>query len=97
MLRSPFSEEQIISMLKEHEAGMKTAEMCRKHGVSDATLYKWKARYGCMTAFRDSAALHARGGKPAAEEAAGGTDARQCSAEGSARKNSARLRRGSQR
>lgn len=37
-------------MLKEHEAGTKTADVCRKHGISDAILYKWKARYGCMTA-----------------------------------------------
>ncbi|MBS7536714.1 transposase, partial [Ancylobacter sonchi] len=38
--------EQLISVLKEQEAGMKTADVCRKHGISDATLYKWKARYG---------------------------------------------------
>ena len=50
MRRSRFSEEQIISVLEEHEAGMKTAELCRKHGISDATLYKWKAKYGGMTA-----------------------------------------------
>ena len=50
MKRSRFSEEQIISVLKEHEAGMKTADVCCKHGISDATLYKWKARYGGMTA-----------------------------------------------
>jgi putative transposase len=46
MRRSRFSEEQIISVLKEHEAGIKTAEVCRKHGISHATLYKWKARFG---------------------------------------------------
>ncbi|MFG1346378.1 transposase [Xanthobacter autotrophicus DSM 431] len=50
MWRSRFSEEQIISVLKEHEAGMKTADVCRKHGVSAAALYTWKARYGSMTA-----------------------------------------------
>lgn len=46
MKRSRFSEEQIIGILKEQEAGMATADLCRKHGVSSATFYKWKARYG---------------------------------------------------
>lgn len=46
MKRSRFSEEQIISMLKEQEAGMPTADVCRKHGVSSATFYKYKAKYG---------------------------------------------------
>jgi putative transposase len=46
MKRSRFSEEQIIGILKEQEAGMATADVCRKHGVSSATFYKWKARYG---------------------------------------------------
>lgn len=48
MKRSRFSEEQIIGMLKEHEAGVPVAELCRKHGVSDASIYKWKARFGGM-------------------------------------------------
>jgi putative transposase len=43
-----FSEEQIIAVLREHEAGAKTAEVCRRHGISDATFYKWKAKYGGM-------------------------------------------------
>ncbi len=46
MKRSRFSEEQIIGMLKEQEAGMATADVCRKHGVSTATFYKYKARFG---------------------------------------------------
>jgi len=48
MKRSRFSEEQIISILKEQEAGAKTADVCRRHGISDATFYKWKAKYGGM-------------------------------------------------
>ena len=48
MKRSRFSEEQIIGILKEHQAGMSTAELCRKYGVSDATFYKWRSKYGGM-------------------------------------------------
>ena len=48
MNRSRFSEEQIIGILKEHEAGISVADLCRKHGVSDASIYNWKARFGGM-------------------------------------------------
>ena len=48
MKRSRFSEEQIIGMLKEHQAGLGAEELCRKHGVSDATFYKWRSKYGGM-------------------------------------------------
>jgi len=43
-----YTEEQILAVLKEAEAGVKTAEICRKHGISDATFYKWKAKYAGM-------------------------------------------------
>ena len=46
MKRARFTEEQIIGVLKEHEAGGKTGDLARKHGVSEATLYNWKAKYG---------------------------------------------------
>jgi putative transposase len=50
MKASRFNEEQIIAILRDHEAGAKTAEVCRRHGISDATFYKWKAKYGVMEA-----------------------------------------------
>ena len=46
MKRSRFIEDQIIGILKEHEAGISVSDLCRKHGVSDATVYKWKSKYG---------------------------------------------------
>ena len=48
MKRSRFTDEQIIGILKEHEAGSKTADLCRKYGISDATFYKYKAKFGGM-------------------------------------------------
>ena len=48
MKRSRFTEEQIIGILKEQEAGVAVADLCRKHGMSDASFYKWKAKYGGM-------------------------------------------------
>jgi putative transposase len=49
MKRKRFSEEKIIGVLKEAEAGAKPAELCRRHGISEATYYNWKAKYAGMT------------------------------------------------
>lgn len=50
MKRTKFKEHQIISILKQQETGMKVADICREHGISDATFFNWKARYGGMDA-----------------------------------------------
>ena len=61
MKRKRHTEEQIIAILKEHEAGVKTADLCRKHGISEASFYNWKAKYGGLEV---SAARRLRGLKP---------------------------------
>ena len=48
MRRSRYSQEQVIGILKEHDAGLSTAEICRKYGVSNATFYKWRGKFGGM-------------------------------------------------
>jgi putative transposase len=48
MKKSRYTEEQIIGILKQHEAGVKTADLCREHGISEATFYNWKSKYGGM-------------------------------------------------
>ncbi len=50
MKRSKFSETQIVSILKQQEAGVKVADICREHGISQATFYKWRSKYGGMDA-----------------------------------------------
>ena len=49
MVRKRYTEEQIIAVLNEAEAGARTADLCRKHGMSDATFYNWKAKYAGLT------------------------------------------------
>jgi len=48
MKKSRYTQEQIIAVLKQHRAGVPTAELCRKHGISEATFYNWRSRYGGM-------------------------------------------------
>ena len=48
MKRSRFTQEQIIGVLKDHQAGATAADLCRKHGISDATFYTWRSKYGGM-------------------------------------------------
>ena len=54
MKRSRFTEEQIIAVLKKHRAGLPVAELCRRHGMSDATFYNWKAKHGGLEVSRRS-------------------------------------------
>ena len=86
MKRKRFSEEQIIAILREHEAGVSTADLCRKHGMSSASFYAWKAKYGGMDVSDAQKLQGPRGGERQAEAAFGRRDARQCGAERSARK-----------
>ncbi len=60
MKRSRFSEEQIIGILKEHSAGLSATELCRKHGISDATFYTWRKKYGGLEV-SEARRLRARG------------------------------------
>src|ERR1700692_2309385 len=74
MKRARFSEEQIVGILKEHEAGRKIAELSREHGISEATLYGWKSKYGGVGVGggRGSAAAAESGRREPPVEATGG-------------------------
>jgi putative transposase len=48
-MKKRYTEEQIIGILKQHETGVKTVDLCREHGISDATFYNWKSKYGGWT------------------------------------------------
>jgi putative transposase len=50
MKKSRFTESQIVAVLKQHEAGVRVADLCREHGITNATFYNWKAKYGGMDA-----------------------------------------------
>src|SRR3954453_20340357 len=86
MKRSRFTEKQIIAVLREQEAGVPTAEVCRKHGVSSPTFYKWKSKVRRAGGLRGQAAAGAGGRERPAEADAGRQHARQRRAEGSAGK-----------
>ena len=74
MKKKRFTEEQIIGILREQDAGAKAADLARKYAVSETTLYNWKAKFGGMDV-SEAKRLKALGGKRASEEALGGSDA----------------------
>ena len=83
MKRSRFTQEHVIAVLKEHQAGAAVADLCRKHGISDATFYTWRSKYGGMEV-SDAKRLKAlRGGERQAQEAAGRVDVGRIDVEGS--------------
>ena len=82
MKPSRFTDEQIIGILREQEAGAATADVCRKHGISSATFYKWKAKYGGLEVSDAKRLKTLEDENCQAEEAAGRGDARQRHAQG---------------
>ena len=86
MRQSRFTEAQIIGMIKEQEAGMPTAEVCRRHGLSPASFYKFKAKYGGMNVSDTHRLKSLEDENAKLKRLAGGYDARQCCVEGFAGK-----------
>lgn len=86
MKSTRFSEEQIIGVLKEAEAGVKTADLALRHGVSEATIYNWKSRYGGLEVFEACRLEEAGERERKALALVGRCDARPSCAEGSAGK-----------
>ena len=87
MKKSRFSEDQIIGILKEGQAGLPVTEICRRHGISGATFYTWRSRYGGMEV-SDARRLKVLGRRePQAEEAPGRGDAERVDAPRGSRKN----------
>jgi putative transposase len=68
MRKSRFSEAQIIGVLKEHQAGLPVAEICRRHGISDATFYTWRSKYSGLEVSDAKRPEGARGGEPEAQK-----------------------------
>lgn len=92
MKRKRFTEEQIIAILKEAEAGAKNQDVCRKHGITETTFYKWRSKFGGMQV-SDAKRLKGTGnGKPKAEAVAGRSALGQCGAERSPLKKLVRPR-----
>ena len=71
MRTSRFTDEQIIGIVREYEAGAKLAELCRRHNISPTTFYKWRAKYGGMAVSDAKRLQGARGGEPPAQAAPG--------------------------
>jgi putative transposase len=86
MKSSRYTEEQIIGILKQHQAGLGAKELCRKYGISDATFYQWRSKYGGMEVSDGAQAENPGRGEPQAQEAAGRDGAGCCDAEGDAGK-----------
>ena len=94
MRRSRFTDEQIIGIVREYEAGAKLTELCRRHNVSPATFYKWRAKYGGVGGSDGKRRRAPGGGKRPAKQALGDTLARKQAAKGLLGKKWGRPRHG---